>query len=74
MTFDTALSGSPAALPSLLAFAKPGQVLFGSDFPYAPAPVVSYFTGQLDGYEALDPAGHAAIDRDNAVALFAKEA
>ena len=39
-----------------------------------PAPVVSYFTGQLDGYEALDPAGHAAIDRDNAVALFAKEA
>src|SRR5208283_4317525 len=35
--FDTALSGSPAALPSLLAFAKPGHVLFGSDWPYAPA-------------------------------------
>jgi predicted TIM-barrel fold metal-dependent hydrolase len=71
--FDTALSGSPAALPSLLAFAKPGRVLFGSDWPYAPAPAVSYFTGQIDGYGALDAAGHAAIDRDNALALFAKE-
>ena len=71
--FDTALSGSPAALPSLLAFAKPGHVLFGSDWPYAPEPVVSYFTGQLDGYEALDAAGHAAIDRESAAALFAKE-
>jgi predicted TIM-barrel fold metal-dependent hydrolase len=72
--FDTALSGSPAALPSLLAFAKPGHVLFGSDWPYAPAPAVSYFTGQLDAYAGLDEAGHRAIDRESAVALFGKEA
>lgn len=68
--FDTALSGSPAALPSLLAFAKPGHVLFGSDWPYAPEIAVSYFTGQLDAYAALDAAGHAAIDRGNAELLF----
>ena len=68
--FDTALSSTPAALPSLLAFAKPGHVLFGSDWPFAPAPVVSYFTSGLDGYRALDAAGHAAIDQDNARALF----
>ena len=60
----------PAALPSLLAFAKPGHVLFGSDWPFAPAPAVAYFTGQLDAYAALDAAGHAAIDRTNASALF----
>src|SRR5215470_3420128 len=35
--FDVALSGTPAALPSLLAFAKPGHILFGSDWPYAPS-------------------------------------
>jgi len=70
--FDTALSGSPAALPSLLAFARPDHVLFGSDWPYAPAPAVAYFTGQLDAYAALDAAGHAAIDRGNASALFPK--
>jgi predicted TIM-barrel fold metal-dependent hydrolase len=68
--FDTALSGSPAALPSLLAFAKPGHVLFGSDWPYAPAPAVAYFTGQLDAYAALDASGHAAIDRTNAEAII----
>jgi 6-methylsalicylate decarboxylase len=68
--FDTALSGSPAALPSLLAFAKPGHVLFGSDWPYAPAPAVSYFTGQLDAYAPLDASGHAAVDRGNAEALL----
>jgi len=68
--FDTALSGSPAALPSLLAFAKPGHVLFGSDHPFAPPPVIDYFTKQLDAYGALDAAGHAAIDRANAAALF----
>jgi predicted TIM-barrel fold metal-dependent hydrolase len=72
--FDTALSASPAALPSLLAFAKPGRVLFGSDWPYAPAPAVSYFTGQLDAFAALDADGHAAIDHENASALFGKEA
>jgi len=68
--FDTALSGSPAALPSLLAFAKPGHVLFGSDWPYAPSMAVTYFTGQLDAYGALDADGHAALDRRNAEALF----
>ena len=68
--FDTALSGSPAALPSLLAFANPGHVLFGSDWPYAPSLAVSYFTGQLDGYAALDDDGHGAIDRRSAEALF----
>lgn len=68
--FDTALSGSPAALPSLLAFAKPGHVLFGSDWPYAPPIAVSFFTGQLDAYAALDRAGHEAIDRANAEVLW----
>lgn len=68
--FDTALSGSPAALPSLLAFAKPGHVLFGSDWPFAPEMAIALFTRQLDAYAALDAAGHAAIDRGNAEALF----
>ena len=34
--FDTALSSSAAALPTLLAFAKPGHITFGSDWPFAP--------------------------------------
>jgi len=68
--FDTALSGTPAALPSLLAFAKPGHVLFGSDWPFAPEIAVSWFTGSLDAYPSLDASARAAIDRDSALALF----
>jgi len=68
--FDTAISGTPAALPSLLAFAKPGHVLFGSDWPFLPAPAIALFTGLLDGFASLDAAGHAAIDRGNAAALL----
>lgn len=68
--FDTALSGSPAALPSLFAFAKPGHVLFGSDWPYAPEIGVAFFTSQLDAYDAIGADGHAALDHRNAEALF----
>ncbi|WP_334043231.1 2-hydroxy-1-naphthoic acid nonoxidative decarboxylase [Burkholderia ambifaria] len=67
--FDTALS-SPSALPSLVAFAKPGHILYGSDFPYAPASVSTSFAAEQDGYAALDASVHASINRDNALALF----
>jgi predicted TIM-barrel fold metal-dependent hydrolase len=68
--FDTALSSSPTALPALLAFARPGHVVFGSDWPFAPTAGVGYFTDGLDTYPGIDAAGHAAIDRGNAEALL----
>ena len=68
--FDTALSGSPSALPSLLAFARPERVLFGTDWPFAPELAVAYFTGEYDRYPGLDAAGHHAVDRGNVLALF----
>lgn len=68
--FDTALSSSPAALPSLLAFAKPGHVTFGSDFPFAPIEVAKLFTGGLASYAGLDEAARTAIDHGSALALF----
>ncbi|CAB3751334.1 amidohydrolase [Burkholderia sp. MSh2] len=67
--FDTALS-SPSALPSLVAFAQPERVLYGSDFPYAPPSVSTSFTHSQDGYAALDADRHAAINRANALPLF----
>ncbi|MFC8095975.1 amidohydrolase family protein [Streptomyces sp. NPDC057301] len=66
--FDTALSSSPAALPTLLAFARPGHVLFGSDWPFAPAPAGQYFASGLDA--GVDPGTLTAINRTNAEALF----
>lgn len=66
--FDTALSSSPAALPTLLAFARPGHVLFGSDWPFAPGVAGQYFANGLD--TGAEPAVLAAVNRANAEALF----
>ncbi|MGW4375310.1 amidohydrolase family protein [Streptomyces albidoflavus] len=66
--FDTALSSSPAALPTLLAFARPGHVLFGSDWPFAPAPAGQYFASGLD--DNVPPDTLKAVHRANAEALF----
>ena len=68
--FDTALSSSAAALPSLLAFAKPGHVTFGSDWPFAPIAAGQLFAAGLETYAGLDPDTRAAIERSNALALF----
>ena len=70
--FDTALSTGAATLPALLAFAKPGHTVFGSDWPFAPQAAVDHFTDGLDHYPGLDQAQRQAIDRDNAVALFSR--
>ncbi len=67
--FDTALSSTAAALPSLLAFAKPGHITFGSDWPFAPPAVAQFFTAGLESYE-LDATTRDAIDRTTALTLF----
>jgi len=68
--FDTALSSSAAALPTLLAFAKPGHITFGSDWPFAPVAAGKLFAAGLETYPALDDTMRDAIDRTNALALF----
>ncbi len=69
--FDTALSGSAASMPSLEAFAAPGHILYGSDFPYAPASVGRSFTGKLDAYVGSG-ALKEPIDRASALQLFSR--
>ncbi|HXY67644.1 MAG TPA: amidohydrolase family protein [Mycobacterium sp.] len=68
--FDTALSSSAAALPTLLAFAKPGHVTFGSDWPFAPVAAGKLFAAGLENYPDLDVNTRNAIERTNALALF----
>ena len=68
--FDTALSSSPAALPTLKAFAGAGRVLFGSDFPYANAAIGASFAAQLDAYDDFTADERAAINHVNAWSLF----
>jgi predicted TIM-barrel fold metal-dependent hydrolase len=67
--FDTALSSSAAALPTLLAFAEPGHITFGSDFPFAPVAAGRLFAAGLETY-GLDAADRQGIERSNALRLF----
>jgi predicted TIM-barrel fold metal-dependent hydrolase len=67
--FDLALSGSPTALPALMALAKPDHVLYATDWPYATDAIVGAFTGMYESYSLTD-AQRASIDRGNAEALF----
>ena len=67
--FDTALSSSPYALPALLAFAEPGHITFGTDWPYAAERAAESYIGMYQKFE-LDSAIRHSIDRGAAEALF----
>jgi predicted TIM-barrel fold metal-dependent hydrolase len=60
--FDTALV-APSGLPSLLAFAPSGHIVFGTDFPYASEKVSKTFTTNLDRYRDLAPETLESINR-----------
>lgn len=68
--FDTALSASPSALPALLAFAEPGHVLYGSDWPFAPQEAGTYYNQFLESHPDFTPGQAEAINRENAEALL----
>lgn len=70
--FDTALSSSAAALPSLLAFAHPGHVLYGSDWPFAPQAAVAWFDAGMREFDGVSPDALEAIHHGNAAALFSR--
>ena len=66
---DTALS-TPDALPSLLAWAKPDHILFGSDNPYITSEQQQFFTDKLDQYKEFRPRQLEMINSENAEAIF----
>ncbi|MFG2222471.1 amidohydrolase family protein [Streptomyces sp. NPDC048644] len=68
--FDTALAAGPSALPALLAFAEPGHVLYGSDWPFAPQEAGSYYNHFLETYPDFTPGQAEAINRGSAETLF----
>lgn len=68
--FDTALASSAASLPTLLAFAEPGHVTFGSDWPFAPVEVSQLFAAGLETFPGLDADARDDIERGNALVLF----
>lgn len=70
--FDTALSPSPYAMSALKELVGTERILFGSDFPFAPAPVSHMQAQSLQQLPIFDDADQYSIQRGNALGLFPK--
>ena len=70
--YDTALSPSPFALAALKELVDPGQILFGSDFPFASGRLVTREVRSLAALTTFDATAMQGIDRGNALRLFPK--
>jgi predicted TIM-barrel fold metal-dependent hydrolase len=68
--FDTALSPSPPVMAALRELVDPRRILFGSDYPFAPARAVGMEVKTLEGLSLFDQPTLAGIDRGHALALF----
>ncbi|GAP88297.1 putative amidohydrolase 2 [Rosellinia necatrix] len=68
--FDLALSSNPLTLDLILQFAKPGHVLYGSDFPYAPTKTICTNDRMLEEYAGMDDQIRHSVVRGAATQLF----
>ncbi|NVM53774.1 MAG: amidohydrolase [Candidatus Helarchaeota archaeon] len=68
--YDIALSATPYALRSLQELADPSHILFGSDYPFLPEPLITTMAEGVETYDGFDAQTRMAIERDNALDLF----
>jgi 6-methylsalicylate decarboxylase len=68
--YDLAGVPLPRALPALLNLVRPGQLVYGSDYPFTPAPTVAALAGAIAATDVLDEVTRAGALRDNAAALL----
>jgi 6-methylsalicylate decarboxylase len=66
------LSTSEFVFGALREFVPTSQVLFGSDFPYVTPAVLQAEKYALENSMVWDEGAKAAIDRENALALFGR--
>ncbi|KAF4313105.1 hypothetical protein GTA08_BOTSDO01748 [Botryosphaeria dothidea] len=67
--FDLALSASTAVLKLLLELVPHDHILYGSDFPYAPAPAYPAFLEELEAFD-MEPELRDMINFKNALKLI----
>jgi 6-methylsalicylate decarboxylase len=68
--YDTAMSASAYALPSLTALVDASHILFGTDFPFMPEQTTIETIEGLSTFHGFDDADIGAIAERNALALF----
>jgi 6-methylsalicylate decarboxylase len=68
--YDLAGMPLPVGLDALLALAEPDRLLYGSDFPFTPAPVVTALAAALTRAPALEKASLSLAPTSPGAALF----
>ena len=68
--YDVAGFVTEGTLGGLLDIVAPGQLLYGSDWPFTPTPLIGDLAGKLDALPQLDPAAKEAMWSGNARRLF----
>ncbi|MEL7940193.1 amidohydrolase family protein [Pseudomonas delhiensis] len=68
--FDTALSPSRYSMVALKELVDPSHILFGSDFPFAPAPITTLQCQTLDDNGLWSESVQYGIARGHALSLF----
>ncbi|MFZ3183374.1 MAG: amidohydrolase family protein [Pseudomonas sp.] len=68
--FDTALSPSRYSMAALKQLVEPSHILFGSDFPFAPAPITALQCHTLDRSPIWPVVDQYGINRGHALQLF----
>ncbi|KAG6550015.1 hypothetical protein Mapa_008527 [Marchantia paleacea] len=67
--YDTTFSSTPSAMPTILQFATPDRMTFGTDWPQGQVVGTAFYTQTLDEYP-LDKSEREKIYRANAKGLF----
>ncbi|MGC0314657.1 amidohydrolase family protein [Kitasatospora acidiphila] len=68
--YDVALGANPHSLSALLELADPGHLLFGTDHPFSPEPLITANSRGLADYPGFSDQTRRAIAADNALPLF----
>ena len=68
--YDTALSTSRYTLRSLQELIDVSQILFGSDYPFLPEPVVAATISDFQSYDGFTKKDRRVIEWGNALSLF----
>jgi 6-methylsalicylate decarboxylase len=68
--YETAISGAPNVMSSLKELVEPSHILYGSDNPFLPEPLISTVIEQIEEYAGFSETTRREIQRDNGMALF----
>jgi predicted TIM-barrel fold metal-dependent hydrolase len=68
--YDTAMAANSGTFSSLAQLVGPDRIVFGTDYPAMPDYAIQEYLRQIEESPAFDAAARAAIEHENAQALF----